>query len=427
MRIGFLIDRWLPGRGGAEAAMAAFAEHLVAIGHDVVAVAARGEHPNALVAVESVGGARGLARLLPRGARERRLALALQARAAELGCERTVGARHLSRVSLFWPHGGAHQATLTARVAARASAFGPIRREDLPKQAAPHGRHRAFVELEGQLMNGGAGRVVCVSEMVRDELEARWPGNGERMVVIPNGVDRARFRPWFGERHTIRARLGPAFTGEGWAAGAERGDDGAPILAFIAREPELKGLPVLTRALARMLDRPWRLVVTGPRDFAAVERYLLPFGPALTEPSPSGARFGRRWIYAPSSDSALLLRAANLCVQPTWRDPCSLVTLEALSAGRRVLTTLANGAAPFVLDGQYGPRPQRLASSERGTVLYDVADESLLTEALRFELERDAAGDPEVTRRISSGVVDLGADRAHAALEKVLLEAPTPT
>ena len=79
-----------------------------------------------------------------------------------------------------------------------------------------------------------------------------------------------------------------------------------------------------------------------------------------------------------------------------------------------------------MLDGQYGPRPQRLASSERGTVLYDVADESLLTEALRFELERDAAGDPEVTRRICSGVVDLGADRAHAALEKVLLEAPTP-
>jgi len=402
--------------------MAAFAEHLVAVGHEVIAVAVRGEHPNGLVPVETVGEARGLARLLPRGVRERRLAVALEGRARELGCDRTVGARHLGHLSLFWPHGGAHQATLTARVAARASAFGPIRREDLPKAARPHGRHRAFVELEGQLMNGGASRIVCVSELVQEELEARWPGNGERMVVIPNGVDRARFRPWYGERATIRARLGPAFTGEGWATGA---DDGAPILAFVAREPELKGLPVLTRALARMLDRPWRLVVAGPSDFAAVERYLLPFGPALTEPAANGARFGRRWVYAPEVDSALLLRASNLCVQPTWRDPCSLVTLEALSAGRRVLTTLANGAAPFVLDGMYAPRPQRAAYSERGAVLFDVADEALLTQALCRELERDTAGDPEVTRRISEGTVGLDAARAHAELERVLVEAST--
>lgn len=417
MRIGFLIDRWQPERGGAEAAMSAFAEHLAAVGHEVIAIAERGEATTGSLALELVPGPRGLARLLPRGLRERRRAAALEARAEELGCERTIGARHLSHLSLFWPHGGAHEATLTARVAARASAFGPIDREHLASATRPSGRHKTFIELEGQLMNGGAERIVCVSELVRSELSAAWPGNEERMHVIPNGVDRERFRPWFGDREVIRGRLGPAFSHDG----------GVPLLAFIAREPELKGLPVLTRALARLVDRPWRLVVAGPHDFAQIERYLLPFGPAVAEPDASGARFGRRWVFLPQVDSSLLLRAASLTVQPTWRDPCSLVTLESLAVGRRVLTTLANGASTFVLDGQYPPRPARPARTERGTVLFDAADEALLAEALAFELERDAAGDPEVTRRISEGQVALDARRTHAALEELLVaQAPSP-
>ena len=413
MRIGFLIDRWQPNRGGAEAAMAAFAEHLAAVGHEVIAIAESGEVKTGSLALELVRGTQGLARLLPRGLRERRLATQLEARAIELGCERTVGARHLGHLSVFWPHGGAHQATLTARTAARASAFGPIDRDHLPGEVRPTGRHRTFVDLEGQLMNGGAARVVCVSELVRDELVARWPGCEERLVVIPNGVNRERFRPWFGDREVIRRRLGPAFGP----------DDGAPILAFIAREPELKGLPVLTRALARLLDRPWRLVVAGPRDFAEIERFVLPFGPAMAEPDATGARFGRRWVFLPEVDSSLLLRAATLTVQPTWRDPCSLVTLESLASGRRVLTTLANGASSFVLDGQYGPRPSRPAVTERGTVLFDVADEKLLATSLDAELERDTAGDPEVTRRISEGQAALDARRIHAALEETVISA----
>jgi len=396
--------------------MAALAEHLTAVGHDVVAIAARGEETTGSIPIECVEEARGFARLLPRGQRERRLAARLEARASELGCERTVGARHLSRLSLFWPHGGAHQATLTARMAARASAFGPIRRESLPVEAHPTGRHRSFVELEGRLMQGGAARVVCVSELVRDELVARWPGCESRLVVIPNAVDRARFRPWFGDRAVIRQRLGSAFAS----------DDGAPILAFIAREPELKGLPVLTRALARLVDRPWRLVVAGPRDFSAIERYVLPFGPAMAEPDASGARFGRRWVFLPEVDSSLLLRAANLSVLPTWRDPCSLVTLESLASGRRMLTTLANGAASFVLDGMYAPRPSRPAISTNGTVLFDATDERQLAEALVAELERDAADDPEVTRRIAECAAPLESRRIHAALEEVLVSASSP-
>lgn len=396
--------------------MSAFAEYLTAVGHDVLAVAAEGDRAGSSIPIESVGAARGINRLLPRGQRERQLAERLESRALELGCERTIGARHLSKLSLFWPHGGSHQATLTARMAARASAFGPIRREALPVEAHPTGRHQTFVEFEGRLMNGGADRVVCVSELVRDEFARRWPAAKERLVVLPNAVERARFRPWFGDRDVIRRRLGAAF----------QKDDGVPILAFIAREPELKGLPVLTRALALLVDRPWRLVVAGPRDFSDVERYLLPFGPAMSEPAPDGARFGQRWVFLPQVDSSLLLRAADLSVQPTWRDPCSLVTLESLATGRRVLTTLANGAAQFVLNGMYAPRPSRPAVSDCGTVLFDAADEGLLAEALALEFEREDSRDPEATQRIAATTVDLDARQIHAKLERILMDCASP-
>jgi UDP-glucose:(heptosyl)LPS alpha-1,3-glucosyltransferase len=52
-----------------------------------------------------------------------------------------------------------------------------------------------------------------------------------------------------------------------------------------------------------------------------------------------------RVVAVPHRPATELFGAADLLVQPTYRDPCSLATLEALASGVPVLTTTANGAA----------------------------------------------------------------------------------
>lgn len=111
MRVGFLIDRWQPTRGGAERALAEFAAHLEVGGHEVHAFGSEGPRPG-----ESAPGQfhRVRSHGLSRGARERNLGELMLAAAEGAGCEVTIGVRHLPRVDLLWLHGGTHVATLRA-------------------------------------------------------------------------------------------------------------------------------------------------------------------------------------------------------------------------------------------------------------------------------------------------------------------------
>ena len=432
MRVGLLIDRWQPGRGGAEACLDGLARHLVAAGHEVEAVvheAQEGEREDLLgreasARVHLVPRPGGLRRLLPRGRREAMAGRELVEYARHLSCDVTVGVRHLPEVDLYWPHAGAHLAGLRGRMAAKASAVGPIDRDALPARVVPHGRHKHFVAFERRLCEQGtARRIVCVSEMVREELTAAYPACSERLVTVENGVDLARFQPWRGTRKGALDRLGPAFAGDPEAAG--------PLLAFVAREPVLKGLPALVRALAGLQDRPWRLVVAGPRRFDEVERYLLPFGePEVLEPARPGAepvRSARRWVHLPEVDSAHLYQAASLTLQPTWRDACSLVTLESLACGRRVVTTMQNGAARRVLDGGIAPSPRVPTVSDAGTVLVDPADEVKLAHAIADELDRApfAGGhgdDVEFADWLADRFADVDAAETFARIERELID-----
>jgi glycosyltransferase involved in cell wall biosynthesis len=55
---------------------------------------------------------------------------------------------------------------------------------------------------------GVAERVICVSEQARTHLTRAWGVAGEKIVVLPNGVDVGRFRPDDDARDRVRARLG---------------------------------------------------------------------------------------------------------------------------------------------------------------------------------------------------------------------------
>jgi UDP-glucose:(heptosyl)LPS alpha-1,3-glucosyltransferase len=56
----------------------------------------------------------------------------------------------------------------------------------------------------------------------------------------------------------------------------------------------------------------------------------------------------------PTKRVSALLFGADVCVHPTYYDPCSRVVLEALSLGVPVITTAFNGAAEVIQDGREG-------------------------------------------------------------------------
>ncbi len=362
--IGFLIDRWDPTRGGAEQALCAFAAHLEGRGHEVLAFGlegppAGGVAPGRFVPV----GTRGLTR----GVRERELARRSLVAAREAGCVLTVGVRHLPEVDLLWLHGGTHAGTLRA----------------LGKAA--RGRHRTFLELERAALSGGARRVVAVSELVRREVLELVPGAAERTVVIPNGVDLERFRP--AARSAARAAL---LAAAGW-------EEGPPVLSFVARQAELKGLPQLFEALTRVEREPWRLVVAGPRDADRWRRRARSLG-------------GReRVLVVPELDPVVLAAGADLCVLPSRRDPCPLVVLEALAAGTTVLVSAAVGAA------------EALARPEDGEVVPVGSSARDLARRLEDRLAALRAAPPD-RDEVAACVAGRGRGAWLASLERALLE-----
>ena len=394
--------------------MAALGRYLVDRGHEVLSFGVAGprdaeERVLAPGVFQDVSSQLSLAgRIGTRGARESALARALVAAAAAANCDVTVGVRHLHEVDLYWPHGGGHMETLRAKAAAKADALC----KSPASETSVRGRHKMFLRLERELMlGGGARRIACVSELIRRELECAYPEAAGRLALTANGVDLERFLPreW---------RVGEG-TREGVLADLFRGvaSPKEPLLIFVAREPQLKGLPALCRALASLQDHPWHLVVAGPARFKSVESGLAQLGKQTTRAA--SIRQSERWTYLPEADVAALFSVATLAVQPTWRDPCSLATLESLACGRRVLTTLANGAASHVLCGEAAPQRGAVVSTTCGSVITDPSDDVALASALRFEFER---GTSNGTRRVREQAALFPAEQTHAQLEALLQE-----
>jgi UDP-glucose:(heptosyl)LPS alpha-1,3-glucosyltransferase len=379
VRIGFLIDRWQEERGGAERALFALARHLASRGHEVHAFGLEGT-------LGDDGSAARFHRVKTsgwsRGRREDRLAWALVDAAHEAGCERTIGVRHLHEVDLYWPHGGSHLATLAARERA-------ARRGRIPRRGPRvRGRHATFVALERELVEGGARRIACPSRLVVEEFAALYPLVRPWLAHAPNGVDLERFHPR--ERAGARARLREQLAL----------DERTTLVSFVASNPLLKGLRELASVLRSLGTRRWFLLVAGPRRPARWSRAL--------------ARWGidtERFLVVPHADAVELAAGVDLCVLPTWRDPCGMVVLEALAAGTRVVTTRLAGASEVV------------RSIEHGEVVDHPGDSHALRAALErsIDLARSGASEPDAVR---AAVLERGEKAWLERLEHILFEIP---
>jgi UDP-glucose:(heptosyl)LPS alpha-1,3-glucosyltransferase len=365
-RIGILIDRWDPRRGGAERALATFAAWLEARGHEILVFGVSGPTPGEFapglfVPVQTHG--------LTRSARERRLSRALTHAAREMKCDLTIGIRHLEQVDFYWPHGGAHAATLKA----------------LGKRRT--GRHKVFLDLErAAVADGGARRVICVSSMVRQEMLDFYPTCANRLRVVPNGLDLEQFH--IEARTAAREQM---LENCGWA-------EGLPILTFVARNPKLKGLPVLLKALSRLRKRPWRLVIAGPKH---ARRWRTRARRMIGDES--------RIHVTEEMDPLVMAAGSDLLVLPSRRDTSGLVVMEALATGTPVLVTRSVGAADLI------------QSPEQGEVCPARPKASDLANRISGWLDRIELGDLP-RKKIAAATSGGGLERWMTALEKELLE-----
>jgi glycosyltransferase involved in cell wall biosynthesis len=169
----------------------------------------------------------------------------------------------------------------------------------------------------GRRLLGRASQVAFVSEAVRRYFEGfvRFRSTPE---LVPNGVDTALFHP------------------------GEASRSGPPVLLFVGRFVEKKGLAVLQQLAGALPQARWRFAGWGPLD---PQRWQLPNVEVLRD-------LDQRQLGA-------VYRGADLLVLPSVGEGFPLVVQEAMACGTPVLVsddTAAGcpGAAPLLLSEPVG-------------------------------------------------------------------------
>ncbi|MBF0159234.1 MAG: glycosyltransferase family 4 protein [Magnetococcales bacterium] len=173
--------------------------------------------------------------------------------------------------------------------------------------------------------------VICNSAMVKREIQQMFGVAEERLHVIYNGVDTARFHPSLREQHRQAVR-------DQWHIPAE-----AMLFLFLGSGYQRKGLSQAMAALAQQSQPSWLLVVGHDRKQQDYERQALRLGLA------DRVRFA-----GSQADAAPFYGAADAFVLPSLYDPFANAVLEAMAAGLPVMTSTSCGAVDLIVDGDNG-------------------------------------------------------------------------
>lgn len=200
-------------------------------------------------------------------------------------------------------------------------------------------KHSATLSLEESLFGkAGAGRVIANSRMVKEEIIRFYGFPGERIDVVYNGVPLQSLQRGEQDRAKTREALGLS--------------DSDVIVLFAGSGWERKGLRFAIDAVER-LEGQVRLLVAGRGDSRKFPSSRVQFFGVVRE--------------MPS-----LHAAADIFLLPTIYDPFSNACLEALAAGRPVITTRGNGFSEIIESGRHG------------SIIDDPRNIDAISEALRF-------------------------------------------
>jgi UDP-glucose:(heptosyl)LPS alpha-1,3-glucosyltransferase len=218
---------------------------------------------------------------------------------------------------IFRAGDGVHRAWL----AERRRTGGPLAR--LAIAANPH--HAYALAAEAKVFADPALKaVICISEMVRDDVRRHFRVPDEKLHVIYNAVDSREFNPGArASRGATRVRLGFA--------------DDDVVFLLVGSGYARKGVATALRALSLLPVRARLLVVGRDKDPSRYE--------ALARRE--GVR-GRVVFAGAQQDPRPFLGAADAFVLPTLYEPLGNAVLEALACGLPVLTSRRCGAGELV-------------------------------------------------------------------------------
>ncbi len=206
-------------------------------------------------------------------------------------------------------------------------------RLDLPMVVSPHGTltyhtgrrraKRAWDWLFGRRLLPRFDQVLALTRAEAAEARALWatcgvPLRDDQISIVPNGVDPDEF-----------ARLP---SGDGFRQRWELGD--GPVVLFLGRLEERKGIPLLIRAFADALRHApaARLLLAGPDEARSG-----PLRAVANECRVADRVTFTGWLAG--DDRLAALAAADVFVLPATGEGFSLAALEAMACGLPVVLT----------------------------------------------------------------------------------------
>jgi glycosyltransferase involved in cell wall biosynthesis len=212
-----------------------------------------------------------------------------------------------------------------------------------------------------------ADSVICCSRFIRQQLIEAVPYPNSRIAVVYNGFDRDLFER--DARAETRARYAIP--------------DGQPVLLYVGRIGEAKGLLVLVEALERIIQGggPQPLLLVAGSGTLGFELHRAAW-PALEAYERrvyerAGSLPVRFLGPVPSARLPALYQAADIFVCPSiYQDPFPLVNIEAAAAGLPVVASTVGGIPEAVRHEQTGllfpPEDSGALAAALGRLLADV-------------------------------------------------------
>ena len=262
--------------------------------------------------------------------------------------------REVTAPALFWKHGALPLALARDRVSLFHSPTGTLPLVTACKQVVTI--HDLFAAIEPRWFTPrvgwqlratqrraahAAGRVIAVSERTRADLVERYGSPADRIRVVYNGVDHARFRPVQVDAEAV----------------ARRYDVRHPFVLCVGSLMPWRNAPRLLRAVARI---GYGLLFVG-RDIWGTD-------PTARIAAQHGWDWARFAGYVPDPELPTLYAAARVFAYPSLYEGFGIPPLEAMACGTPVVASTA-GALPEILGD--------------AALLVDPRDEEALTEAIR--------------------------------------------
>jgi len=173
--------------------------------------------------------------------------------------------------------------------------------------------------------------VICISHMVKEDIQRHYDVPDEKLHVIYNGVDTIHFHPSLTEKHRQATRAIYGIPPE------------TPLFLFVGSGFQRKGLAIVLHALAQLPEPSHLLVVGKDKQMKASIRAAEQLG------------LGSRVHFAGGQEDVRpFYGTADALVFPTLYEPFGNVALEAMACGLPIVTSSKSGAAELIREGENG-------------------------------------------------------------------------